>query len=105
MSKVASRTLKAVTALAVVYALLTAGLYWAMCQPIGRFTRIMAHVPDAAFLVLPFIPLWNVARGGELQVGQPAPDFTLKTTDQSRTVQLSSFRGQKPVVLVFGSYT
>jgi peroxiredoxin len=34
-----------------------------------------------------------------------APDFALQTTDHSNTVQLSSFRGQKPVVLVFGSYT
>lgn len=105
MSKIASRTLKVVTALAVVYALLTAGLYWTMRQPIERFTQIMARVPGVAFAVFPFVPLWNVARGGGLQPGQPAPDFTLQTTDKSRTVQLSSFRGQKPVVLVFGSYT
>ncbi len=39
------------------------------------------------------------------KVGQVAPDFTLKTKDGKKTVKLSSFRGKKPVVLVFGSYT
>ena len=38
-------------------------------------------------------------------VGQDAPDFTLKTLHGEKTVKLSSFRGRKPVVLVFGSYT
>jgi Ca2+-binding EF-hand superfamily protein len=39
------------------------------------------------------------------RVGDPAPDFTLKTQDGSRQVQLAEFRGQKPVVLIFGSFT
>jgi hypothetical protein len=50
--------------------------------------------------------------GGELgsffegpAVGQPAPNFTLKTHDGKREVTLSAFRGKKPVVLVFGSFT
>jgi len=38
-------------------------------------------------------------------VGQEAPDFTLRTLDGEGTVTLSQFRGKKPVVLVFGSYT
>ena len=38
-------------------------------------------------------------------VGQAAPNFTLRTLDGKRTVKLSDFRGKKPVVLVFGSYT
>jgi len=42
---------------------------------------------------------------GKLRVGDPAPDFKLKTKDGSREVQLSSFKGKGPVVLVFGSYT
>lgn len=37
--------------------------------------------------------------------GQPAPDFELCTPDGARTVRLSEFRGRKPVVLVFGSFT
>jgi peroxiredoxin len=40
-----------------------------------------------------------------LQIGDPAPDFKLKTLDGKREVQLSSFKGRRPVVLVFGSYT
>ena len=71
------------------------------------------------------------SRSGELKAGQMAPDFTLKylktdkkkkvaestgtkagsKADKSKTkkkddrVKLSSFRGKKPVVLLFGSYT
>jgi Ca2+-binding EF-hand superfamily protein len=39
------------------------------------------------------------------RVGKPAPDFALKTHDGKRTIRLSEFRGKKPVVLVFGSFT
>ena len=35
-----------------------------------------------------------------VQVGQEAPDFTLKNTDM-QDVSLSAFRGQKNVVLLF----
>lgn len=38
-------------------------------------------------------------------VGQDAPDFALKALHGEKTVELSSFRGKKPVVLIFGSYT
>lgn len=38
-------------------------------------------------------------------LGSVAPNFTLKTLDGKREVELASFRGKKPVVLVFGSYT
>ena len=105
MRKLLKWVLRSVVVLAVLYGLLTAGLYWAMRQPVDRFARIMARVPGIAFAVLPFVPLWNSARGGDLQVGDAAPDFTLEKTDKSGQVQLASFRGQKPVVLVFGSYT
>jgi hypothetical protein len=40
-----------------------------------------------------------------LRVGDVAPDFKLRTKDGSREVQLSSFKGKRPVVLVFGSFT
>jgi Ca2+-binding EF-hand superfamily protein len=39
------------------------------------------------------------------RIGDQAPDFTLKTQDGQQTITLSQFRGQKPVVLVFGSFT
>ena len=38
-------------------------------------------------------------------VGEDAPDFTLKTRGDDRSVTLSQFKGKKPVVLIFGSYT
>jgi hypothetical protein len=37
--------------------------------------------------------------------GDMAPDFELSAPDGARTVRLSSFRGQKPVVLIFGCLT
>ena len=41
---------------------------------------------------------------GSLKAGDQAPDFTLKDPD-GKEVKLSSFQGQKPVFLAFGSYT
>jgi hypothetical protein len=38
-------------------------------------------------------------------VGDMAPDFALRTYDGKRMVRLADFRGKKPVVLVFGSFT
>ena len=83
----------------------TAALYAAMRQPPETFGRVMSHVPSIAMVVLPFKPLWMSARSGHLQVGDPAPDFALPMLKGDRTVTLSSEYRQKPVVLVFGSYT
>jgi hypothetical protein len=38
-------------------------------------------------------------------IDQPAPDFTLKTHDGQEQIHLADYRGKKPVVLVFGSFT
>jgi hypothetical protein len=91
--------------LAAVYAAASAGFYFAMRQPPERFGAIMAKVPMPAMMVLPFKPLWMAARAGRLAVGDPAPDFSLPTLDHSRTVTLSEEWREKPVVLIFGSYT
>jgi hypothetical protein len=96
---------KLVILLVVVYLILFAGLLAAMFQPPEVFGRIMSRTPDIAFLLFPFKRMWLFARSGRLKVGDPAPDFDLKTVDKQSHVQLASFRGQKPVVLVFGSYT
>ncbi|MCH7728825.1 MAG: hypothetical protein IH991_20420 [Planctomycetes bacterium] len=40
-----------------------------------------------------------------LKVGDLAPDFMLTDPSGKREVTLSSFKGKKPVVLIFGSYT
>jgi hypothetical protein len=52
-------------------------------------------------------------RTAKLAVGDPAFDFALPSLDTrrgddrltGRTIRLGSFRGKKPVALVFGSYT
>jgi len=87
------------------YGLFLAGMFLVMGQPPRRFGRIMRHFPMPLMALLPFVPLWNVARRGKTRVGEMAPDFTLPTLDRAREVTLSSFRGRQPVVLVFGSYT
>ncbi|NQW22704.1 MAG: hypothetical protein HQ475_04575 [SAR202 cluster bacterium] len=38
-------------------------------------------------------------------VGDAPPDFDLKRMGSEDRVRLSSFKGQKPVALIFGSYT
>jgi hypothetical protein len=87
------------------YGLAVSGLFVVMCQPPARFGRFMRHFPMPAMALVPFLPLWNVARRGRIRVGEMAPDFSLPSVDRSRVVRLSSFRGDRPVVLVFGSYT
>ena len=82
------------------------GLAWrAMSQGPDAIGRFMAAVPGPAYLVLPFETLWNHTRAGTLAVGDLAPDFDLPTADGAARVRLSQFRDQRPVVLIFGSYT
>ena len=88
-----------------VYMVLLSGLFVAMLQPPAVFGRIMSKLPTVAYLLFPFEPMWLIARRGHLKVGEPAPDFALKTADGSQVVRLSSFRRQEPVVLIFGSHT
>lgn len=97
--------LRVVVILLSVEVLLCAGLYWAMLQPPDVFGRIIARTPFPLMMVLPFEPLWMRARAGSVKPGDMAPDFGLPTLDRKETVQLSSYRGSRPVVLVFGSYT
>jgi hypothetical protein len=92
-------------ALLLVYVLFAGFIWWAMRQPPETFGRVMAKMPDWAYVVLPFETMWTHARAGQLQAGDPAPDFSLMKLDKSATVQLSALSSQQPVVLVFGSYT
>lgn len=39
------------------------------------------------------------------RTGDLAPDFTLTDSSGTGTITLSDFRGEKPVALVFGSFT
>jgi hypothetical protein len=90
---------------ALLWVLASAALYGAMRQTPDRFGAIMSHVPTIAMIVLPFKPLWLSARAGHLAVGEPAPDFALPVLHGDRVVKLSDEIRQKPVVLIFGSYT
>ena len=93
--------------IATLWVLSCVALYGVMRQSPKRFARVMAEIPGPVpFLVLPFETLWMHARAGTLQVGSPAPDFALTKLDKTAQVQLSSLTAQnRPVVLVFGSYT
>jgi hypothetical protein len=95
-----------VLALAVLYISMTGLVAYAVTRPPEQFGQIMKHLPmPLVFRVLPGRPLYLWAREGRLAEGDSAPDFALPAHDGSGTVTLSSFRGQRPVVLVFGSYT
>lgn len=80
-------------------------VYGKMIGPPEQFGMFMSKLPIPFYFVLPFETLWSRARAGSVNVGDTAPDFELATLDKSAHVRLSAFRGSKPVVLVFGSYT
>jgi hypothetical protein len=90
---------------ALLYTTTVAGLYLAMWQPPERFGAIVSRVPTPAMRILPFRPLWMSARAGSLAVGDAAPDFALPTVAHTATVRLSEQWRERPVVLIFGSYT
>jgi hypothetical protein len=79
--------------------------YAAIRQPPARFGELMARVPPFMMGVLPFRPLWMSARAGTLLPGEIAPDFELPTLHGDGVIKLSEIAREKPVVLVFGSYT
>lgn len=98
--------LRGLMLLAAAYGLLFTGVLLAMMQPPERFGQFMRRIPPVlVWGALPAQRMWLWARAGRLSVGEPAPDFTLPTVDHSAEVTLSSHRGERPVVLVFGSYT
>jgi hypothetical protein len=79
---------------------------WAMHRPPDEFGAIMAKMPMPAMLVLPFETLWMRARAGHLNPGDQAPSFTLKQLQGDETpMELAGLWTDRPVVLVFGSYT
>src|SRR5690348_5494377 len=100
-----SRILAITVPVVVLYCALLAGFDYAMRQPPETFARVMMHLGPAPFLLFPFETMWKNARAGKLQIGDSAPGFTLSLLDHSGSATISSFRGVKPVVLIFGSYT
>jgi hypothetical protein len=64
-----------------------------------------SEVPSTSTLIRGFFAgdLGSSHEGPKLN--DRAPDFTLKTADGKRTVELAKIVAQKPIVLVFGSFT
>ena len=84
---------------------LVAYVNWAMHQPPEVFGRVMAKMPMPAYFVLPMETLWTRARKGQLNVGDAAPGLTVKKLEDHTPADLASLWVDRPVVLVFGSYT
>ncbi len=81
-------------------------IYRQMRKPPEQFGHFMTKIPaPVAFMVFPFETMWTKARAGELNVGDRAPDFSLQKLHEQDHVQLSELNREKPVVLIFGSYT
>ncbi len=116
MPRVAKIALKIMGPLLVVYLLACAGAYRAF-RTVEGTTKLMSAADTLMFVAFPLERLMTSARAGDLEVGQPAPDFELEFREspepngdpeqdsETERVRLSSFQGKKPVVLVFGSYT
>lgn len=96
---------RAAIVLVLAYISFAAFIWWAMRQSPETFGRVMSRLPGVAYILVPFETMWTQARAGHLQPGDSAPDFSLIKLDKTASVQLSSLTSQKPVVLVFGSYT
>ena len=75
---------------------------------LDNLKKVMAH-PKAAETVAALMPLEE----SSVQAGEPAPDFTLpylpgslpEGESEGATVTLSHHFGNRPVALIFGSYT
>jgi hypothetical protein len=101
---------KILIAFVAAYLLLAAVVWTVVSLPPARFAGIMAKLPTSEnpgllFMIVPIGPLMMLARAGHLKPDDMAPDFRLPVLHSQETVQLASFRGQKPVALIFGSYT
>ena len=76
-----------------------------------RFTLTLLGIALLVADVSAQRPGQSPQRGGGLRLpdrlkeGDAAPDFTLKSPNGQTTVTLSDYHGQKPVALIFGSYT
>ena len=63
-------------------------------RPPGKFERLMGFFTGE---------LGSPYEGPD--PGAVAPDFTLATPDEKQQVTLSTYRGNRPVVLIFGNFT
>lgn len=68
----------------------------------GVLSYLMGGPRDVYGFLRYALPQW---RDGNLHVGDRAPDVRLLALDGQSTFHLSDRIGQRPLVLVFGSYT
>jgi Iodothyronine deiodinase len=68
----------------------------------GALSYMMGGPRDVYGFLRYALPQW---RNGDLHVGDPAPNVRLLALDGHSTFHLSDRIGQRPLVLVFGSYT
>jgi hypothetical protein len=80
-------------------------VYRAMRQPPEVFGHVMARMPMPAYFLFPFETMWTNARRGTIQPGDVAPSLTVKKLEDKSPIELGSLWAERPVVLVFGSYT
>ena len=66
-----------------------------MHQPPEVFGHVMAKMPMPAYFVLPFETLWTRARKGQLNVGDTAPDFTVKKLEDHTPTDLAVSLGRQ----------
>lgn len=98
--------LRVVAAIVVLYLCCAGFIWWSMHQSPEVFGRVMKRMPgEFVFLLFPFETMWTYARAGSLNIGDPAPDFSLAKQEKDGVVRLSALNREKPVVLIFGSYT
>lgn len=64
-----------------------------------RFAGRTVRDPDDGYALI------KARTGNHPDVGEAAPDFELERHDGTGRVRLSSYRGDRPVVLIFGSLT
>ena len=73
-------------------------------SPAERFIRRMDALPPEER-----VPNWEMTKAlinrPAPPVGSTAPDFTLKDPGGTRTITRSVFQGNRPLVLIFGSFT
>jgi hypothetical protein len=100
------RTAKLVLFAVLIYTAFGLAVFLGMLLPPDRFARLATGAPTSVmFAALPVEIMWKTARAGRLRPGDPAPDFSLTSTDKTSVARLSSHRGVRPVMLIFGSYT
>lgn len=98
--------LAALAGLGLLYGLACLAVWLGMRRPPAVFAAIAARIPTGVlFALFPVEIMWKSARAGRLRAGDLAPDFRLRSPDWTYEVTLSSHRGVRPVLLVFGSYT